>query len=117
MPIIEGEEDHPVPINGKAVIRQSHSKVHMRVDTEESHGDLLAGEILRKEDDTYQFVAVFRNEPNVRFRHRSSIHMGALRLDVIGPPNSPTELRGSYWNDRRRVGEFIARRAPADGDE
>ncbi|MDZ4760216.1 MAG: hypothetical protein SGJ21_04005 [Alphaproteobacteria bacterium] len=98
----------PAPIAGTATITQTHSEFHMHVETDESEGDLIEGSIVRKKDGAYQVVGVYLNQPKVSVRDRSAMHHGAMMLDVVGDPNSPSKLKGSYWTERRSVGEFRA---------
>ncbi len=85
------------------VIRQKFSKAHARLITKESSSELLAGEIVRNADETWQFVSAYRNTPKMMVRKRSPIHLGAMILSVKGQP--PTGLEGQYWTDRSTQGD------------
>lgn len=98
-------------INGTLSIRQTYLGVHARLETRESQGNLVCGQILREPDGRYRLAGVYRNEPKHEFRDGSPIHYGTFLLDVDGPPNRPTRLRGSYWTDRQTKGDLEA--APA----
>ncbi len=96
------------PIAGTATITQTHNEIYIHMKTDESIGELVEGNIVRKTDGAYQIVGVFLNKPKMSVRERSAIHHGAIMLDVLGPPTAPTGLKGSYWTDRRTCGEFGA---------
>ena len=94
------------PIAAKVKIRQTYSRLHLRLETPESAGDFVASKIVAKEDGTYQVSGVFRNEPSIAVQDRSRTHLGALVLEVIGDPCLPVELKGHYWTDRGTSGEI-----------
>lgn len=93
------------PVNGFMVIRQTFSKLSLRLITAESRSELLGAEIVRADDGTYRISGVYRNEPRISVRHRSQIHYGALTLQVSGTP--VTQLEGHYWTDRNTTGEIF----------
>ena len=99
-------------IQGKLSIRQTYSKVHARLRTKESQGDLATSTIKKEDDGRYWFYGVYRNEPDLTPERRSHVHNGSFRLEVEGEPNSPSELRGQYWTDRKTQGMLIAKPAP-----
>ena len=100
----------PEPIEAKVTIRQTYTKLHLRLETPESTGDFAASRIVVKDDGTYQVFGVFRNQPRISVQERSRTHFGALVLDVIGDPASPRELSGQYWTDRGTKGEIHGER-------
>ncbi len=100
----------PDPIQATATIRQRYSKLHLHLETPESAGDFVSSNVVAKDDGTYQIAGVFRNEPRLSVRDRSPIHLGALVLDVVGEPASPSELKGHYWTDRGTSGEIHGQR-------
>lgn len=91
-------------IDAYLVIRQKFSKVHARLITKESNSELLAGEIIKNSDETWQFVSAYRNTPKMMIRERSPIHHGAMILSIKGQP--PIGLDGQYWTDRNTQGEI-----------
>ena len=99
------------PIEAYLVVFQTYSTLGMRLFTAESESRLRGSEILVNEDDTFEVVAVYQNEPKLEFRARSPIHQGALKLGVRGSP--PTALDGHYWTDRGTQGAMVARRRRA----
>lgn len=100
----------PEPIEAKVTIRQTYTKLHLRLETPESAGDFAASRIVAKDDGTYQILGVYRNQPRISVQDRSRTHMGALVLDVIGDPALPGELHGQYWTDRGTRGEIHGER-------
>ncbi|MCX7060706.1 MAG: hypothetical protein NTZ11_07395 [Gammaproteobacteria bacterium] len=93
------------PIPGFMVIRQSFSRMSLRLITAESRSELLGAEVLRADDASYRITGVYRNEPRMSVRHRSQIHYGALVLQVCGKPI--VQLEGHYWTDRDTTGELL----------
>ncbi len=100
----------PQPIEAKVTIRQTYTRLHLRLETPESAGDLVASRIVAKDDGTYQVFAIFRNQPRISVQDRSRTHLGALVLDVVGGPALPRELNGQYWTDRGTSGEVRGER-------
>ena len=100
----------PDPIEAKVTIRQTYTQLHLRLETPESSGDFVASRIVAKDDGTYQITGMFRNQPRISIQDRSRTHMGALVLDVLGEPSSPSELKGHYWTDRGTSGEIQGER-------
>ena len=92
------------PIVAYLVVRQTFSKLSIRMLTTESASELVAAEINKATDNTYRLAAVYRNEPKLAIRDRSPIHYGAIVLDVQGDP--VTALAGYYWTDRKSRGEL-----------
>lgn len=96
----------PGTVNGFLVIRQTYSRLSMRLFTAESTSRLRGAEIVADTDDLYEVGAVYVNEPKFSVRGKSPIHSGALVLSVRGSP--PNLLEGHYWTDRNTNGEFRA---------
>ena len=95
----------PDPIVAKVNIRQTYARLHLSLATPESSGNFVASRIVAKDDGTYQVAGVYRNEPKLGLQEHSRPHLGALLLDVIGEPSSPSEFKGNYWTDRGTRGE------------
>lgn len=93
------------PILAFMVIRQTFSRLTLRLMTGESGSELLGAEIILGSDGTYRVFGVYRNEPRLTVRHRSEIHYGALELRVAGSP--PECMEGHYWTDRATAGELL----------
>lgn len=91
-------------IEAYLVIRQKFSKVYATLITKEANSELLAGEIIKNPDETWQFVSTYRNTPKMTIRDRSPIHQGSMILWIKGQP--PTGLDGQYWTDRNTQGDI-----------
>jgi len=92
------------PVIGFMVVRQTFSRLSLRLLTSESQSELLGAEVLRSDDGSYRVIGVYRNEPRLGVRDRSPIHYGGLVLQVSGTP--PVRLAGQYWTDRDTAGEI-----------
>lgn len=92
------------PIESFYVVTQTYSKLQMKLMTEQSESELIAGNINRNEDGTFTVIGVYRNTPQLPHRGTSAIHFGGIVLNVIGKP--PTGLTGHYWTDRDTKGEL-----------
>lgn len=94
-------------------VRQTYSSLSMRLMTSESVSWLIAHNIVRSNDGTYQVAGVYMNTPDLSLRgERSEIHYGALLLDVQGQLAS--SLSGHYWTDRETRGTLAFRRRVAN---
>ena len=100
----------PEPIKAKVTIRQTYTQLHLHLETPESAGDFAASRVVAKDDGTYQVFGVFQNQPRISVQDRSRTHLGAMVLDVIGHPASPSEVKGQYWTDRGTSGEIHGER-------
>lgn len=94
------------PVSGTFEIRQSFSSLHVRMQSDQSNGDLLCANILNIDDGRFRLAGIYRNEPKLNERQKSGIHYGTFLLDIEGNPNSPTGMRGNYWTDRETKGEM-----------
>ncbi len=103
-----GSGKHPDPIQANLSIRQTYTGLHARLQTPESKGDLVSSKIVENNDGRYRLTGIYRNEPDLSVRDRSSIHNGAFVLEIEGNPNLPTLLKGHYWTDRLTKGEMTA---------
>lgn len=92
------------PVEGYMVIRQTFSLLSLRLMTSESASEFMVAEIISSADNTFQVMGVYRNEPKLSVRHRSSIHRGSVLLRMIGTP--VTALKGDYWTDQNTSGEL-----------
>lgn len=92
------------PIEGYMVVRQTFSKLSLRLLTQESSSELVATEIVCSADGLYCVSGVYRNEPRFLVRGRSPIHYGAVWLKVVQEPSK--EMLGHYWTDRETGGEM-----------
>ena len=96
------------PIGATFSIRQSYTSLYVRMASDQSDGELVSANLVRKEDGGFRLVGTYRNEPNIAARATSPIHYGTFLLDVEGSPNSPSGMRGHYWTDRGTKGEMFA---------
>jgi hypothetical protein len=93
------------PIVGVVTMRQTFSRLSLRLFTEESSSFLVAHKLILLEDGIFQLTGVFQNIPDVHLRgQRSEIHYGAILLEVRGDP--PVGLEGHYWTDRSTRGSM-----------
>jgi len=86
------------------LVRQTYSRIAMRLMTDESTSELLVDNIAVDADGTFRVFAVYRNESKIEVRDRSPIHYGALALTVQGSPAE--SLVGFYWTDRNTRGDI-----------
>lgn len=87
------------------VVRQKYSKIHATLITKESKSELLAGEMIKNSDETWQFIGAYRNTSRLPLRTKSPIHHGGMILHVKG--HTPIGLEGQYWTDRNTQGEIL----------
>ena len=92
------------PIQGYVVIRQTLLSLSLRLLTKESSSHLVGTEIVCSADSLYCVSGVYRNEPRYQDRSHSTIHYGAVWLQVIETPAQI--LEGHYWTDRNTAGEM-----------
>lgn len=92
------------PREAYLVIKQTFSAIHIRLITNESSSESLAGKIMRNSDGAIDIAATYRNTPKILMREKSPIHFGGLLMHVHGQP--PHTLEGQYWTDRGTQGEI-----------
>lgn len=56
----------------------------------------------------------YNNEPQARFRHRSSLHEGVSYLDF--DPTAPARLTGRYYTNRKTTGDMAFTRVSTSRD-
>lgn len=93
------------PIYCFTVVRQSASKLSIRLITRESKSETVSAAIEECSDGTFDINYSYRNRPKSEYRHRSEVHYGAMLLhaDVL----TPIRLEGEYWTDRKTTGSVI----------
>lgn len=91
-------------VNCLMAIKQTYSRLSLRLLTLESKSDTVTAQILMLENGYFQVVGVYRNEPSIQHRLNSPIHNGSFVLDLVGNP--PIELEGHYWTDRLTKGSI-----------
>ena len=89
-------------INCYLVVRQTASKLSIRLVTRESRSETVSAAIEDCGDGTFEIYCAYRNKPRAMYRHRSDVHFGAMLLmaDCLRPPM----LEGDYWTDRKTIG-------------
>ncbi len=91
------------PIDIFLVVEQTFSSVHVRTFTAESRSASVVASLSEVEGQ-FLLAFLFRNEPVLSVRDRSSPHRGATSLWVHGSP--PEGFGGAYWTDRDTKGEL-----------
>lgn len=92
------------PIDAYLVVRQTFSRLSLRLYTKESSSEVLGTDIVEASDGTYRVYAIYRNEPKLSIRDRSPIHYGGLLVEIEGDPVE--HLKGHYWTDRNSRGQL-----------
>jgi len=98
--------NRPDPIQAYLVVRQTYSRINIRVLTAESSSMLLAGQFSQEADGEVVLTGTYRNTPRLEHRKRSPIHYGGLLLRIPSRAARPRRLRGQYWTDRQTLGEL-----------
>jgi hypothetical protein len=98
-----GPVDLP-PIRAYVTVYQTFTALSVRLYSDESSSEQLAGEIRRAPDDTYTLAVVYRNTPRISLQERSRSHQGAMLLELSADPTATP--RGHYWTDRFSIGEI-----------
>lgn len=99
----------PAPKPVYLVIRQTATKVSVKLLTDESRSSSSLATISQTGEEVFELIYVYINRPDSRVEHRSRMHHGSTVLDISGRP--ARRLRGRYWTDRDSKGEldFTAR--------
>ncbi len=92
------------PVEGYMIVRQTFSNLSMRLLTAESSSELVGTEIVCSSDGLYCVSGVYRNEPRFEVRDRSTIHYGAVWLQIS--EEAQKSISGHYWTDRESAGEI-----------
>jgi hypothetical protein len=91
------------PISGFASIRQTYSKLSIRLMTKDSASFLIASNVLHRDDGTIEIAGVYQSEPKVHLRGtESEIHYGSFKVRLVGNPVEAID--GHYWTDRHTKG-------------
>lgn len=94
------------PVIGYAAIRQTYSTISIRLMTKDSNSALIASDLVRRSDGTYELAGVYQSDPQVHLRgSESEIHYGAFKLRLVGAPVN--RIEGHYWTDRNTGGTII----------
>ena len=91
------------------VIRQTYSKINIRLMTAESGSESLSANLFADGEGLFTLASSYRNTPRISVRERSPISHGGMSLSVRGKPVHM--LEGEYFTDRKTKGEmeFVAR--------
>jgi len=92
------------PITAFMLIRQTYSRITLRLMTPESCSDVIAVDLRDGDTGCFSLASVYQNTPRLGVRDRSPIHFGALLLQI--PQNEETVLTGHFWTDRDTRGEI-----------
>lgn len=104
-PVWSPQDELQSDIEAYAVVRQTYSRLSMRLLTSESESELVACTITSHDDGVSTLVGVYRNTPRIGLREQSPIHYGSLILRVEGDVGIKS-LDGWYWTDRRSGGDL-----------
>jgi hypothetical protein len=89
-------------------VRQTLTKASVRMLTDESTSEQVAGGPAKTEADYPAIAYTYRNKPGVGLRHADSdIHYGGSFIEIVGSP--ATGLDGEYWTERRTKGKLTLR--------
>ena len=95
----------PPPTTVYLTVRQTATTVRVRLLTEESASEQVAGTITTTDSGYPAISYTYRNEPDLEQRRtKSQIHYGAALLRIEGRP--ATGLDGHYWTDRESWGSL-----------
>lgn len=84
-------------------IRQTLTTVWVRLLTDESVSDQMAGSVEKDPSSgDWSISYTYRNTPKLPLRRKSPQHRGGAFLTILGQP--PTRIEGEYWTDRDSKG-------------
>ena len=91
-----------------ATVRQTLTTASIRMLSDESTSDQVAGGPARTEADYPAIAYIYRNKPGIGLRHAGSdVHYGGALVEIVGSP--ATGLDGEYWTDRKTKGKVMFR--------
>ena len=103
---IDPETGKGIPtIDCFVVVRQTASKLSIRLLTKESRSETVSSGIEVCGDDTFEITCAYRNKPKSMYRYRSEVHYGAMLLPA--DTARPKRLEGEYWTDRKTTGQMV----------
>ena len=79
-------------------IRQTLTTVFVRLLTDESASDQMAGLVKKTESGNWLISYTYANTPKLGLRKSSPVHLGGAALTIYGEP--ATRVEGEYWTDR-----------------
>jgi hypothetical protein len=83
-------------------IRQTLSTVFVRLLTDESASDQMAGSVQKTSSGNWVISYTYANTPKLGLRKASPLHLGGAALTIYGEP--PSRIEGEYWTDRDSKG-------------
>lgn len=83
-------------------IRQTLTTVFVRLLTDESASDQMAGSVEKTASGNWVISYTYANTPKLGLRKRSPLHLGGAALTIYGEPAS--RIEGEYWTDRDSKG-------------
>jgi len=87
------------PADAYLVVKQTFSKIHVRLFTSRSGSLSLVADLEVQPDGFQRMVVIYQNTPGRSERDGvNQIHFGGMILRVCGTP--PSRLEGHYWTDR-----------------
>lgn len=98
------------PIDTAVIIEQTYWSISVSLMTAES-ASLSTSAAIHADGDSRQrrtLAYTYLNTPKQEHRDRSHLHVGAVRLEIVG--RVPATLTGTYWTDRLTVGAMDLRR-------
>lgn len=103
---INPETGEAVPaIDCFIIIRQTASKLSIKLVTRESRSETVSAGIECCPDGTFEISCTYRNKPKSMYRYRSEVHYGAMLLAAENA--TPQRLEGEYWTDRKTMGSIV----------
>lgn len=87
------------------VIRQTSSKLSIRLITPESNSETVSAGVEVCSDGTFEISCTYRNKPKSMYRYRSEVHYGAMLFSAENA--TPIRLEGEYWTDRKTTGSIV----------
>lgn len=105
--------DLPTTKPAYLVVRQTLTTASVRLLTDESTSEQVAGSVGPGETGYPTIAYLYRNKPGIGQRHATSnIQYGGAMVEIVGDP--ATGLDGEYWTDRKTKGSLTFREyAPA----
>jgi hypothetical protein len=89
-------------------VRQTLTTVSVRLLSDESNSEQVAGGIATGESGYPIIAYLYRNKPGIALRHETSnIQYGGALVEIVGDP--ATALRGEYWTERKTKGSLTFR--------
>lgn len=83
-------------------IRQTLTTVFVRLMTDESASDQMAGSVQKQPSGNWVIAYTYANTPKLGLRKQSPPHLGGAALAIYGEP--PARIEGEYWTDRDSKG-------------